>query len=77
MGSNFFKKTGAKRQIAKLNESLLDAIKNGDLSEVKAALGNGVDVNAKNDWNWTALMSASENGHTEIVYLLKNAGAKK
>ena len=35
------------------------------------------DVNARNNWGNTALMYASRYGHTEIVKLLIEAGAKE
>ena len=38
----------------------------------------GADVNAQNNIDgWTALMEASENGHKEVVEILKKAGAKE
>ena len=44
---------------------------------MKALLAAGADVNAKEKEGWTALMLAAEKGHTEIVQLLKQAGAKE
>ena len=44
---------------------------------VKALLEAGADVNAKDNDGKTALMLADENGHTEMVELLKKAGAKE
>lgn len=41
------------------------------------ALENGADVNAKDKDGKTALMLISNLGYTDIVSLLKNAGAKK
>ena len=43
----------------------------------KLLIENGADVNAKDNDGVTALMQASENGHTEIVSLLKSAGAEE
>jgi len=40
---------------------------------VELLIKKGADVNAKNDNGETALISASENGHTEIVKLLEKA----
>ena len=50
----------------------------GNLKVAKLLVKNGADVNAKatvNGETVTALSLASENGHTEIVNLLKQAGA--
>jgi len=44
--------------------------------EGKALLAAGANVNAKDNDGWTALMYAAEMGRTEIVNLLKAAGAK-
>ena len=44
---------------------------------VKALLEAGADVNAMDNDDKTALMLADENGHSEIVELLKQAGAKE
>jgi len=44
---------------------------------VKLLIENGADVNVKDKDGMTALMYASEEGYTEIVSLLKNAGAKE
>jgi len=56
---------------------LLNACEIGDLEKVKQLLESGADVNAKNKYGWTALILASEEGHKEIVELLKSYGAKK
>jgi ankyrin repeat protein len=37
----------------------------------------GADVNAQCHEGYTALILAEENGHTEIVKLLREAGAKE
>jgi len=47
------------------------------IETVRFLLANGADVNAKNDAGWTSLMFATKNGYTEIVDLLKSAGAKE
>jgi len=44
---------------------------------VKALLEAGADLNAMDNDDKTALMLADEHGHTEIVQLLKEAGAKE
>ena len=75
MGLNFFKKMGAKIQVAKLNKSLFNAAKVGSLSVVKAALENGADVNAKTNDGWTALMYASYKKPIDVAKLLIENGA--
>jgi ankyrin repeat protein len=42
---------------------------------VAILLEKGADVNAKGSYDWTALMKASFNGHTEIVTMLLDNGA--
>jgi len=44
---------------------------------VKLLLEKGADVNAKNHYGTTALKAASDIGHTDIVKMLKEAGAKE
>ncbi|MCH7804350.1 MAG: ankyrin repeat domain-containing protein [Acidobacteria bacterium] len=58
-----------------INSQLIEAAKNGDTVSIKALLDAGADVNAKNEDGLTALWWAA--GHTEIVELLKKAGAKE
>jgi outer membrane protein assembly factor BamB/ankyrin repeat protein len=51
---------------------LWEAAKSGDLTQVKALLAQGVDVNAKTPHGTTALGLAADNGHLEVVqYLLQ------
>jgi len=47
----------------------------GDLGRVKAFLGRGIDINAKDTRNLTALQYAAEEGHKEVVDLLLANGA--
>lgn len=47
----------------------------GDLGKVKAFLGRGIDINAKDTRNRTALHYAAEEGHKKIVELLLARGA--
>jgi ankyrin repeat protein len=44
---------------------------------VKALLSKGADIKTKDKWGRTALIRAVGNGHTEIVELLKQHGAKE
>ena len=48
----------------------------GDAELVKSLLHAGADVKEKSDDGWTALMLAEEGGLTEIVEVLKKAGAE-
>ena len=58
------------------DQELIDAAGNGDLAKVKELINAGADMNLKATNGWTALRCARDNGHTEIVNLLKAAGAK-
>ena len=59
------------------DQDLIDAAENGDVAEVKELIKAGADVNAKTDDGRTALSAAKERGNTNIVKLLKAAGAKE
>ena len=45
------------------------------MSEVKRLISSGEDINALDDYGYTALMYASRDGYTDIVKLLIEAGA--
>jgi len=67
-------------QLTKLKNKevfLIRAAKENDIVGVKMWLMAGADINAKNRFKLTALMLASKYGYTEIVKLLKDAGAKE
>jgi len=49
----------------------------GQTETVRVLLDAGADVNAENNDSGTALMVAEDEGHTEIVELLKKAGAQE
>jgi ankyrin repeat protein len=53
-----------------LSEQLLTAAREGNLQTLQSLLSEGVDVNSTNSDGITALMIASELGHTEIVRTL-------
>ena len=46
------------------------------LEGVRLLLEHGADVTAKGDDGMTALQEAAENGHDEVVELLREYGAK-
>lgn len=56
--------------------TIFQAVKAGNVAEVKMLIKAGADVNAKDKGGTTALIWASKGGHPEIVELLKEAGAK-
>ena len=56
---------------AGINEELWSAARDGNTGRVKALLGKGADVNAKDSEGNTALMLAVKGGHGEIIKLLK------
>ena len=47
----------------------------GNIKVVKQHLAAGTDVDAKNEWEATALLKAAREGHKEIAELLINNGA--
>ncbi len=57
--------------------SLIRAAKEGDTETVKTLLAAGADVHAKDRDGETALMQAAWHGHTAIVQILKEAGARE
>ena len=65
----------ANNTFSKVRMDILQAAKDGNLLRVKQLLEEGVDVNAKNGFGWTALMVAAWNGHVEVVHALVGAGA--
>lgn len=58
-----------------LNQWFLDAVDNNKIEAINLLIDMGADVNAKNKLGNTALHWAVKNGRTEIVKLLKDAGA--
>jgi ankyrin repeat protein len=59
-----------------LNEELLKNAKDGDLEKVtELVLYYKADVNAQNNYDWTALHYSAGYGHFEIVQFLINNGA--
>ena len=48
------------------NNEFIDAAKNGDLNRVKEAIKEGVNINARNNYGYTALMYAVYQGRSHI-----------
>lgn len=57
------------------NDQLFDGARKGDVAVVRAALGEGADVNAKWRYDQTALFIAVFHGHTPVAKLLIDRGA--
>ena len=58
-----------------IEAKLLDAVRSGDIREVRKFLKKGADVNAKTNIGLTSLHAAATKGHTEIAALLLDRGA--
>ena len=57
------------------NTPLMDKVVAGDTAAVEALIAKGTDVNAKNNYGWTALSHAARAGNAELVKLLLVHGA--
>ncbi len=55
--------------------NLIDAVWYGSIDRVQTLLDMGVDVNAKDEFGWTALMTAVFQRHKEIAKVLIKNGA--
>lgn len=53
-----------------------EAVKNNNVPEVKKAIEKGADVNASDSEGHVVLDYAKDKGHTQMITLLKNYGAK-
>lgn len=58
-----------------IDEQLLLAASRGNISEVNACLEKGANVNARNEYGYSALNAAAREGHLEVVKRLVEAGA--
>lgn len=54
---------------------LIEAVKNGEIDRIETLLSDGVDIDQKDDYGWTALNWAAGQGNTGIVEILLSAGA--
>ncbi|MBQ4401572.1 MAG: ankyrin repeat domain-containing protein, partial [Synergistaceae bacterium] len=57
------------------DKDFLELCKSGNAERVEDAIMSGANVNAKGDNDWTALMWAAWDGHTDVVELLLKHGA--
>jgi ankyrin repeat protein len=57
------------------NTPLMDKVVAGDKAGVSALIAKGADVNARNNYGWTALSHAARAGNAELVKLLLAHGA--
>ncbi len=57
------------------NQQLIEAAANDDVEEVTRLLQEGPDINAKDEFGWTALMRGVESGGLGVVKLLLEKGA--
>lgn len=62
-------------KLAMLNEKMFNHIYRGEYEQVKECLDNGADVNAKERFGNSTLISALGCGHTKIAKLLIERGA--
>lgn len=60
----------------KINNTLMQAAKNGNIDEIKQLLSLGADVNTADKYGWTPLMMATQYNHILAAQLLLSAGAK-
>jgi len=58
-----------------LEDKLINAVKNGDLKNVKTFIAAGAGLEARDNEDMTALMRAAEKGYSDIARILIDAGA--
>jgi len=63
------------KRLEKNTEKLFSALKNGGLQLAKQLIGQGVNIDAKDDHDFTLLHTAARNGHDDVVKLLLKHGA--
>ena len=57
------------------DDPIFEAVKNGDLSELKRYMADGGDIEVRTSINETPLIWAASHGHLEIVKYLVEKGA--
>lgn len=60
---------------ARLDDSLIQASRDGNPEAAKQAIDDGANVNASGEDGWTSLHHATQNGHKEMARLLVAKGA--
>lgn len=70
-----FKHLSDQDTMRKLDEALLEAVKEDNSSTVKSLLQQGADVNAADKEGWNYLMYAAWHGHSGVVEILLENGA--
>lgn len=58
-----------------MSEQIIKAASDGDLDTVKKLVEQGVDVNSRDNGQWTPLIIAAQNGHLNVVQYLIEKGA--
>jgi ankyrin repeat protein len=58
-----------------LEEKLINAVKCGDLKDVEISIAQGVNLEARDNSDMTALMIAADRGYSDIVKILIYVGA--
>ena len=64
------------RETDTVTKAWRDAIASGDLESIDRLLGAGVDIDARDEHNQTALMNAARDGRTAVAGLLIDRGAR-
>ena len=61
---------GARPQVNLIAMAIINAVREGHLAVVQALLAGGIEVNTQNNYGWTALHMAANQGRLEIVQAL-------
>ena len=57
-------------QQKELNDKLIDAVKNGDIKNVRELIEKGADVDAKDKYGWTALHNVAQEENILVASVL-------
>ena len=60
-----------------INAELVEAVYAGNIARVEQLVRKGAEVNAEQKNGWTVLEMSELTGHSEIVEILKQAGARQ
>ena len=58
------------------NLALIQASRQGDLSQVSTLISKGADINAVDEEGWTPYLAASVEGNWKVMKLLQDMGCK-